>query len=268
MTYKLELSYKGTFYQGWQIQPHTDMTVQGQLNKALRVISQSQGIHSLAAGRTDAGVHALKQVVRIKIPLDINAKNLIAAVNANLPKDIRVLSAEKVAASFHPLAENTKKEYRYAFSLENMNPHFNDQISFIKGGLDIDVMKKGMALFVGKKPFFNYYCKGTPVKTTVREIFEASLEEKKSFFPQELIFFEAKVVGDGFLKHMVRLIMGALFQLARGKIHLQQIEMSFQKKLPSPLGPVVESKGLYLFSLTKLSCRENNNTKKEVSRKL
>ena len=241
------ISYKGTCYQGWQIQSHTNMTVQGQLNNALRKISQSNTIHSLAAGRTDAGVHALGQIVRIKIPLDIADNNLVAAVNANLPKDIRVLRAERTSASFHPLAENTKKEYRYVFSLENINPHFKDQVSFIKGKLDIEMMKKGMALFVGKKPFFNYYCKGTPMKTTVREIFEVSLEEKKSFFPQELTFFEARIVGNGFLKHMVRLIMGTLFQLGRGRIHLRHIDLSFQEKLPSPLGPVVESQGLYLF---------------------
>ena len=246
-TYKLVISYKGTCYQGWQIQSHTDMTIQGKLNNALKTISQSQNIHSLAAGRTDAGVHALKQIVRIKIPLNIGDNNLVAALNANLPKDIRVVSAQNSPASFHPLLKNTKKKYRYVFSLESPSPHFKDHVNFIKGELDIDMMKKGAAQFIGKKNFFNYYCKGTPVKTTVREIFKASLEEKTCSFPQALTFFEAEFVGNGFLRYMIRLIMGTLFQLGRGKIHLQHIEKSFHEKLPAPLGPVAPPQGLYLI---------------------
>ena len=248
-TYKILLSYKGTRYQGWQIQAHTDMTIQGQLNKALTAVTSSPDINSLAAGRTDAGVHALRQVVRIQIPLNIVATNLVSAINAHLPKDIRVLKAECSHHSFHPLAKGIKKEYRYAFSFEKINPHFKDQINFLRGDLDIDIMQKAIKLFIGKKPFFNYYCQGSSVKSTVREIFEASLEEKKVFFPQELTFFEARLVGNGFLKHMVRLIMGTLFEVGRGKIALQHIENSFCKKLSSPLGPVVKPQGLYLYSL-------------------
>ena len=225
------------------------MTVQGQLNHALMGISKSSDIHSLAAGRTDAGVHALSQIVRIRIPLEIEGSNLVKAVNSHLPEDIRVLSAEKCPESFHPLRGGKKKEYRYFFSPGQVNPHFKDTVAFIRGKIDMERMAKGMELFVGKKNFSHYCCSPVPKgKSVIKEIFEAALRQRETHFPEQFTFFEAKFIGSGFLKQMVRLIMGTLFELGKGKRELAHIEQSFHQKHPT--GPVAPACGLFLCSTT------------------
>ena len=244
-TYLLTLSYKGTRYRGWQIQPQLD-TVQGQLNRALGIIAKSSDIHSLASGRTDAGVHALALPVRIRLPLSIELDSLMRALNANLPEDIRVVGARHCASNFHPLGAYKRKEYRYFFAEGRINAHFRDSIVFVGGRLDVGKMKEGIGLFVGKYDFCNYCCRGTETTTTVREVFEASLREVRTDFPEMLNFFEASFCADGFLKQMVRLMVGALLQLGRGKIGIRLIEESLRAKMGQPIAPVAPPQGLFL----------------------
>jgi tRNA pseudouridine38-40 synthase len=115
--YRLVLQYKGTRYNGWQIQPeHTGITVQGELNRALKVISKSDNVKSLGAGRTDAGVHALGQVAKVGIELVIAPESLVKALNSHLPEDIRVLHAQVSDADFFPTVHAKSKEYQYRFT--------------------------------------------------------------------------------------------------------------------------------------------------------
>src|SRR3989344_5477295 len=113
--YKIIISYKGTNYFGWQVQQESQVTIQGEINKALSLISKSENIYSIGSGRTDAGVHALNQVCRVEIPLKISPDSLMKALNANLPKDIRVKEATFCEPDFHPIYNASEKEYIYLF---------------------------------------------------------------------------------------------------------------------------------------------------------
>ena len=248
-TYKLSLQYKGTHYSGFQIQPN-DKTIQGELNNALKILSKSDEIKSIGSGRTDAGVHAFAQIVRIEIPVDIPEESLVRAINSHLPFDIRVTSASRTTLDFHPIFSAQSKEYNYVFSnQQNISPFAHDFVTLFPFELDIEMMRKGCALFCGKHDFINYQCTGTDVETTVRQIFSCEIvHHHSSGHWSEMLsdYYVFRVVGDGFLKQMVRLMMGALWALGRGKITLDDLEKSLKISQGSRLGATAPPQGLYL----------------------
>jgi tRNA pseudouridine38-40 synthase len=246
--YKLLLQYKGTRYLGWQIQPESaGVTVQGELNKALEIVSKSKA-HSMGAGRTDAGVHALGQVAKVAIELEIAPENLVKALNVNLPDDIRVIKAEVSNHEFFPTVHAVSKEYHYRFTCKRMFTAFqNDLIVNHPFDLDISKMRRACEILVGKHDFMNYFCEGTETASTVRIIFECEILEINQanweMLPPHFVF---RVVGNGFLKQMVRLLMGAIWNVGRGKISLEEFELSLSTKSPRRLGPVAPPQGLYM----------------------
>lgn len=247
--YKITVQYKGTHYQGFQVQP-LGRTIQGEINSALKILSKSDEIKSVGSGRTDAGVHALAQVMRIEIPVDIPVDNLARAMNSNLPDDIRVIEAKVVTNDFHPIFSAKSKEYNYVFSTEvAASPFANELVTYFPGDLDIEMMKKGCQVFCGEHDFINYQCVGTEVESTVRKIMSCELVNLdstghwKNFTGEYYVF---KVVGNGFLKQMVRLLMGALVSLGKGKITLEDLEKSLKTPLKNRLGPTAPPQGLYL----------------------
>lgn len=247
--YKIIVSYKGSRYQGFQVQS-TGQTIQGEINSALKILSKSDDVKSVGSGRTDAGVHALAQVMRIEIPVNIPVDNLARAINSMLPEDIRVLQASVTTKDFHPIFSAKSKEYNYVFSTElTHSPFANDLITYFPGNLDIELMKKGCKLFCGEHDFVNYQCVGTEVESTVRKIMSCEIVELDSTghwknFTGE--YFVLKVVGNGFLKQMVRLLMGALVSLGKGKISLEDLEKSLKTPLKNRLGATAPPQGLYL----------------------
>lgn len=250
-TYKIVVQYKGTAYSGFQIQAN-DKTIQGEINKALTVLSKTDEVKSIGSGRTDAGVHALAQVMRIEIPVYIPAENLHRALNSNLPDDIRVLSAEMCTRDFHPIYSAQSKEYNYVFSnAQVISPFASELVSHFSQSLDIEAMRNGCALFCGEHDFLNFQCTGTEIESTVRKITTCELIHYQStghwahLLPD---YYVLKIIGNGFLKQMVRLIMGALWALGTGKISLLDIEHSLKKNNPLPrrLGPTAPPQGLYL----------------------
>ncbi len=253
-TYKLTLSYDGTKFFGWQKQPH-QITVQGELEKALKKITKSDQIYSIGSGRTDRGVHALEQIVRIEIPFAIECQALRRALNGLLPDEISVLAICPCPASFHPVKEAIQKEYRYFFRLNPKNelPLMNNRFVDVFGEFDIEAMSRFCERFVGEHDFMNYFCTGTPVNTTVRTIYacELTLKSASSWpFGEISDLYELRILGTGFLKQMVRLIVGAMWECGKGKFDLGHLEKSFLVPLPRKLGPVAPAKGLYLYSVT------------------
>lgn len=247
--YKITVQYKGTHYQGFQVQS-TGTTIQGEINSALKILSKSEDVKSVGSGRTDAGVHALAQVMRIEIPVEIPANNLARAMNSNLPDDIRVISAEVATKEFHPIFSAKSKEYNYVFSTDQMlSPFANELVTYFPFDLDIEVMKAGCKIFCGEHDFINYQCVGTEVESTVRKILSCELVRLDSMghwqnFVGE--YYVLKVIGNGFLKQMVRLLMGALISLGKGKITLEDLEKSLNTPLKNRLGPTAPPQGLYL----------------------
>jgi tRNA pseudouridine38-40 synthase len=246
--YKLTIQYKGSSYIGWQIQPDSSgLTVQGELYKALRTISKSQNVKSMGAGRTDTGVHALGQVVKIAIELNIKPENLRKALNVNLPDDIRVTNVEVSDEAFLPTIFAKSKEYHYRFTCnETFSPFQKELIYNYPFELDLEKMKEACQLLIGTHDFSNFYCKGTEVSHNIREIYECEiLEVAESSFvlPSHYVF---RIVGNGFLKQMVRLLMGALWHIGRGKVTLDEFKNSLGPIRVQRLGPVAPPNGLYM----------------------
>jgi tRNA pseudouridine38-40 synthase len=246
--YKIFIQYKGTRYLGWQIQPESaGKTVQGELNKALKVISKSDLVKTVGSGRTDAGVHALEQVVKVEINLQIPPDKLIKALNVNLPDDIRVIHAEFSDAEFMPTFHAKSKEYQYRFTTErNFTAFQNDLISNYPFELDINKMKEACNALVGVHDFLNFYCEGTEVAHNVREIFECEIlyvDQGEWMLPSHYIF---RVVGSGFLKQMVRLLMGTIWNIGRSKVTLDEFKAALGPPKVKKLGPVAPPQGLYM----------------------
>lgn len=250
--YKLTLQYKGTRYSGFQVQAK-DQTIQGELNQALRILSKSDDIKSIGSGRTDAGVHALGQIVRIEIPVNVPESGLVKGLNAHLPQDIRVVAAERVGTEFHPIFSARSKEYNYVFSnRELITPFADELVTHFPYDLDLELMRRGCALFVGEHDFINFQCTGTDVETTVRKIFlcELNYHKGEGHFKHLLEeYYVLRVEGNGFLKQMVRLMMGALWALGRGKITLEDLEKSLKIPQAQRLGPTAPPQGLYLVEV-------------------
>lgn len=247
--YRLTIQYKGTAYLGWQVQPESaGKTVQGELNRALKVVAKSDECRSLGAGRTDAGVHALGQIVKVSIPLQINPDNLVKALNVNLPDDIRVVAAENSNEEFFPTVHATSKEYHYRFTANRMFTAFQgDLIANYPFDLDLSKMQEACKALIGEQDFTNFYCEGTEVSSNVRIIFECEILEIKQgewgMLPSHYVF---RIVGNGFLKQMVRLLMGAIWNIGRGKISLEDFKASLGPEKTQRLGMVAPPEGLYM----------------------
>jgi tRNA pseudouridine38-40 synthase len=250
-TYKLEISYNGSLYQGWQVQPQALKTIQGQLNHALQKICKSENITSIGSGRTDSGVHALSQVVKVTIPLDIECVQLLKAINSHLPMDIRIRSVAQIEDQFHPVRDALWKRYSYfIYCGEILPPSALNLVSWEKVGFDEVAFRGALNEFVGTHDFKNFSTKGTEVKTTIRTIYEADMTEVFNFFPFQEDYegkvYQVSFVGNGFLKQMVRLMVGACLMASRGKIMPSDIKSFFQQDTTVKLGPVAPPNGLYL----------------------
>ncbi len=250
--YKAIVQYKGTHYKGFQVQPN-DRTIQGEIHKALEIISKTNEIKTIGSGRTDAGVHALGQVLKIEIPVDVPGPNLAKALNSLLPTDIRVISSEIVLPEFHPIYSAQSKEYHYVFSTaEILSPLVNEIVTSFPFELNLALMNDACKIFEGEHDFLNYQCTGTDVDTSVRTIFKCEVSRTESSGHWSHLvgeYYVLKIVGNGFLKQMVRLIMGALVNVGREKISLKQVEDSLKNKLDNRLGATAPPQGLYLVTV-------------------
>lgn len=249
--YKIEVQYMGQGFFGWQIQTKSHRTLQGELMAALEIICHGKkNIKTVGSGRTDAGVHALGQVVRVDIPLQIRPISLVKALNTHLPEQIRVLSAEVVEGSFRPTSDAQWKEYIYLFTTNEQGSVFSEQLmANVVYDLDIELMNKAAKLFIGTHDFCNFYCEGTDVSTTVRTIYECEIiQERPSIYLDRLFpeYFVFRIKGNGFLKQMVRLMVGVLWEIGRHKKSLEDLEEALKHRKSRKLGPVAPPQGLYL----------------------
>lgn len=244
--YKISTEYRGKQYCGWQIQP-VDKTIQGEINRCLQKLCNSQDVQTLGASRTDAGVHALEQVFKASIPLKLPPKAVIDGLNGMLPGDIKILDAKVSDAHFHPLRDALWKEYIYLFSPEKETPFSRELLAQSPKALDFELMREGAKLFLGTHDFSNFRCTGTEVPTTTREILEIELNLKHAKGPWgDFEYYALTIKGTGFLKQMARLIMGSLWNLGRGKITLQELEDAIFMRVNKKVGPVAPPMGLYL----------------------
>jgi len=254
-SYRAILSYKGTSYYGWQKQPDVS-TIQGTLENCLEKITKGVGpIFSIGSGRTDAGVHALGQVVRFDLPIKVPDSNLKHALNKLFPRTIQCLFLESCDSTFHPIAQATSKHYRYVLS-NKITPFNSELVTFVECKNLQEIKKKFLSLwplFEGPHSFENFYCQGTPTVSFERTIYKAWVSDG----PWENCL-SLEIIGNGFLKQMVRCLVGATLAVALEKMPLEKLEellnrieenneKNFLLKRPYE---VASPQGLYLVSVS------------------
>ena len=234
---KIKLAYDGGTFHGWQIQPDLP-TIQGVLEQ---IVSEIEGrpVDVAGSGRTDAGVHALEQVAAFSIANPIPLANLCRAVNRLLPHAVRVLSAEEVPEAFHPRFNAHAKTYEYRILREEVCSPFEwPYVHHYPYRLDEDRMIRLAGVFEGEHDFTAFAASDesdAEGKSKVRTVFSSVLERP----PGRLVY---RVRGSGFLKHMVRNLVGTLIEAGKGNINDLTV-------LPAKCGPTVPAKGLFLVNV-------------------
>jgi len=245
---RVTLSYDGTNYHGWQVQPET-VTIQRTIEGVLAEIEGSP-VKVAASGRTDTGVHALAQVAAFTITNPIPVDNLRKAMNRLLPPDIRVVDAREAAADFHPRFQAKAKTYEYRIWRPEICPPFERLYTYHYPFLLDERRVLALApLFIGEYDFSafaaadeKYELAEFAKRSMVRTIYASSAERRG-----DLLIY--RVRGSGFLKHMVRNIVGVLLEVGKGNLGSADIEARLQPGCGIPSGPTVPGRGLFLIGV-------------------
>ena len=259
--YKTTIQYIGTDYAGFQWQNGLK-TIQSEFNSAISKCIQNK-FTTMGASRTDTGVHAYFQIVKISSENEIELSNFISKMNDALPIDIKCLKIEKCHGTFKPSTESISKEYRYFFTNEKISKSENHQfIANISNPLDIESMKICLKFLIGEHDFCNFYSKGSNVKSSIRTISECSLLEinphgvfdNHNLFkiPQDLVIcYELKIIAKGFLKQMIRHLVSVLWQVGSGKLSIAEFQHLLNgPRIEKQKWKVASPNGLFLFHIT------------------
>lgn len=235
---KLIIEYDGTEYCGFQKQ-NKDITVQGTLEKAISKATD-EVIDIIGSSRTDAGVHARGMVCNFNTNSTIPGDKFREAVNRRLPDDIVIIESEEVREDFHARYCSKGKTYSYTIINRALTGAIGKNFYFqVKEELDIDKMKKACEYFIGKHDFKAFQSKGSSVKTSIRTI-------KELYIEKEAEIIKIQITADGFLYNMVRIIVGTLIQVGKGKIQLDDVESIIESGNRLKAGPCVKPNGLIL----------------------
>ena len=242
---KAILAYDGSEFLGYQSQPK-GRTVQQVVDRALvKMHKGDERIHSVASGRTDAGVHALGQVIHFDTPFTIPNDRWVVALNTLLPKDVRVLHVEQVPADFHARYDATGKTYLYKWSLARVHSPFERHQSVHLDRLlpDIEKMQQATDCFVGTHDFTSFCSSKTATDNRVRTVRHLSVER----VGEEI---HMTIEGDGFLYNQVRTIAGMLLAIGRGWNKREEIPEIFAAKDRKKAGKTAPAHGVYLMNVT------------------
>lgn len=239
---KLTVAYDGTDYYGFQDQNDPSLpTIQSRLEQAIAVVTKvSHRING--SGRTDAGVHALGQVVNFRTTASIPTDRFVPALNSVLPRDIVVTEAEEVPLDFHARFSAKRKTYRYWIETGKVPNVLRRRYShFVSVPLNLDRLKQAAQRLVGEHDFASFQASGSNVKTTVRRIYRLDVTSN----PDGLI--EIEVEANGFLYNMVRIIVGTLIEVGRGKLAPEEIDDILAARDRNAAGPTAPPQGLCLL---------------------
>ncbi|MGB5498296.1 MAG: tRNA pseudouridine(38-40) synthase TruA [Maribacter sp.] len=251
--YIINLQYLGFRFSGWQKQPH-QKTIEGMLSKTLKFILPGSNFKILGAGRTDSKVSALDAAFELFLDdsplLDLTA--FLELFNRNLPSDIRAMGIRPVNESYNIIKDPKSKEYVYLFSFgEKNHPFCAPFIANILEDLDLDAMKNAADLFVGSHNFVSYTVKGQKNANKVRAIDVCEIHDNEllsaNFFPEKSYALHVK--GKGFMRYQIRMIMGALIQLGKGELTMNEIQTSLTGESILQLTYVAPGSGLLLNKL-------------------
>ncbi|HVY92673.1 MAG TPA: tRNA pseudouridine(38-40) synthase TruA [Bryobacteraceae bacterium] len=232
---RIIVAYDGTDFHGWQLQPALP-TIQSVLEEIIEGI-EGRLVRIEGSGRTDAGVHALAQVAAFTLENPIPCDNLRRAMNRLLPASVRVLKVEETHPDFHPRFDAIAKTYRYTIYRDEVCPPFDWRYVYHHPyPLDEEAMVRAASVYAGEHDFkaFAAADQRSPPASTVRTIFSSVMERRGS----TMVY---TVRGSGFLKHMVRNIVGTILEAGRGNISADV--------MPQKCGRTAPAKGLTLVSV-------------------
>ena len=251
--YIINLQYLGFRFSGWQKQPQ-QKTIEGMLSKTLKFVLPGTKFKILGAGRTDSKVSALDAAFELFLddkPIE-ELTVFLELFNRNLPSDIRATGIRSVDESYNIIKDPKSKEYVYLFSFgEKNHPFCAPFITNILEDLNLEVMKKGANLFVGSHNFTSYTVKGQKNRSRVRTIEICEIRQnnilKANFFPKKT--YALHVIGKGFMRYQIRMMMGALIQLGKGELMINDIQTSLTAENKLQLTYVAPGSGLLLNKL-------------------
>jgi tRNA pseudouridine38-40 synthase len=251
MNWKITLSYDGTDFHGWQVQPGCS-TIQGELSAAIERIT-GEWVLPHGSGRTDAGVHALAQVASFELSAPIPPENLHRALNRTLPSSIRVLGAEHAHPGFHARHSVHAKTYEYRiFRGEICPPCLARYVCALHWTLDVEKMQRAAALVVGEHDFTSFAATDPDLSSrqsgpdspsnNIRTIYSSAWTEET-----DLLIYHVR--GSGFLHHMVRNLVGTFLDAGRGQIAPEDVTTILKQRSRAAAGPTAPARGLFLYSV-------------------
>jgi tRNA pseudouridine38-40 synthase len=241
---KITLSYDGTGFHGWQVQPDL-ATIQGALEAVISEID-AKHVDVAGSGRTDAGVHALAQTAAFTIDNPIPLHNLRKAMNRMLPAAIRVVAVEEVAAEFHPRFDARAKTYEYRIWRAEVCPPFERRyVHHFPYPMDVERFVRAAGVFAGEHDFTAFAASGEKDAlgaSKVRTVFDS-----RAWLDGDRLFY--RVRGSGFLKHMVRNLVGTLIEAGKGNLDEARIRALLTPGVETKGGPTAPARGLFLLNV-------------------
>jgi tRNA pseudouridine38-40 synthase len=251
-TLKLTVAYDGTDFAGWQRQAR-ERTVQAVIEDAIAPIEKAP-VTVTGAGRTDAGVHAAGQVVSVSLETAISCQELRRALNATLPDDVRVLVVEQAARAFSARHDAKLKTYHYAiWNGVAVPPSYRRYAWHVPQPMDLGAMNEAAAILVGSHDFAAFQATGSDVKTTVRRLLASAVRDldPTGLLPRvegdRLLRYE--VMGTGFLRHMVRNIVGTLADVGRRRLSVAEFAAILESRDRGAAGRAAPPQGLVLWQV-------------------
>lgn len=240
MRYLIRFSYDGTNYNGFQKQKSNKNTIQGKMEEALKYINNGKDTKLTASGRTDKGVHAMDQCAHTDISVNITPYKLKRALNSLLEDDIHIISVEEVDSEFHARYMVKKKTYVYIINQGEYNPINRNNSYQLCKKLDIEKMNKAIKDFIGKHDFSSFCSNEDKKEDCIKEIYDAYIKEDGDLI---YIYF----TGNGFLKYMVRTMVGYLIEIGLDKRD-NDIKDRFNLKRREKIR-TANPEGLYLYKV-------------------
>ncbi len=238
-TFKLIIEYDGTQYKGWQVQPGRP-TIQGVIQETLERLT-GKPLSLIGSGRTDAGVHAVAQAAHFKAETRMDVPSIQRALNSLLPPDIVIKEIEEVDDSFHARRQTRCKLYEYRILNRGLRSAFHRGYAWhIPYPLDLGRMEEATEFLLGEHDFSSFRSAGSSTKSPVRRVIRAEWKRGRD----GLVRFE--IEGSGFLKQMVRSLVGTLVEVGRGKITPEEFRRILASKDRTKAGPTAPARGLFL----------------------
>lgn len=242
---KLTLSFDGTNYVGWQVQPN-GISIQGVLQGAFKKIV-GHAVDITAAGRTDAGVHAIAQTAHVSVGCDIPVEGIGKAVNASLPSDIAVTGVAEVDESFHAMRDAKGKIYRYLLSLSNVRlPLFHDRSWHLRENIDVGAMKEAAGVLVGNHDFESFRAAKCSSVDAKKSLYRIDIAEEAYVEAAGNRVIAMTYEGDAFVRHMIRNLTGTIVEAGKGRFTTDDVKDILSQKNRQAAGICAPACGLYL----------------------